>query len=134
MESKVASSGVDLDKMNDSSQSAAERAPEYFRFAGGFALALADCDGQSLPVHTVINGVDTLESLGCRTERVFAHAIGRPVRSLAVAGRDSNPLSAFHDLRLIEDMETIVSFGGTSVALLPGNRFTFVPSLEDITI
>ncbi len=112
---------VDLELMGNRAISAEERAGEYFKFAGAFTDVFARLDKEPHPVHRIISLPDSKESLGCRTERVFGHTQGVPTYEVVTAGPIRSPLAAIGDLALRDDLEIIVSFGGSSVELLPDN-------------
>lgn len=125
---------VNLDIMNNSKMEPQLRAPEYFKFTRAFANVVPRAPFRTRPVNRVINLLDPKDSLGCRTERVFAHTQNIPVFDINVAGPGPEALDVIEDDLLRKDLETIVSYGGTTVELLPGNQFVLreVPVLEGI--
>lgn len=116
-------SEVSLEVMNDRGQPAEERAPEYFKFAGAYAAAVSGMDREPHSAHRLINLWDTSESLGCRTERLFAHTQNVPAYDVAVAGPGPSPHDAVRNASLRSDLDMVVSYGAAQAELLPGNNF-----------
>jgi hypothetical protein len=112
---------VDLGRMNDKSILAIERAPEYFRFAKAFGEVFRYTFNESRPVHRIISLVDPKESLGCRTERAFAHTLGVPSYNLVCSGPAVTAHEIISNPTLRNDLDDIVRFGGTTIQLLNGN-------------
>jgi hypothetical protein len=123
---------VDLGRMNDRSLSPAERAPEYFKFAKAFGEVFEDPVNEPRPVHRVINLVDPQDSLGCRTERAFAHSLGVPSYSLVSSGPASTAHTTIGNLQLRSDLDDIVRFGGTTVQLLAGNILGLIEQVPEV--
>jgi hypothetical protein len=113
--------GVDLMVMNDFNKSAAERAPEYFRYADACVQAakLSKADREATPARKIVSLVDPQVSLGGQTERYFARTLGIPVY-LPRAVRPARGVGeAITVRRLARDVETIISFGGTVCEVAP---------------
>jgi len=108
---------VDIEKMNDKTLSATERAAEYFQFADAFAdVVQGHHEGVRTPVRRLVSLVDPGISLGCQTERLLARYLMIPTHRI-VAMAPAEIGSAVPNFALRNDIDTIISFGGTVVEL-----------------
>lgn len=117
---KLAKNLVDVEKMNDKTTPAEQRAPEYFQFARSFAEAIDDPSYESAPARSVIGLVDPETSLGCQTEKLLGKLLGIPLKRVAPVRKIDIYAQAIEDHKLIEDMDQIIKFGGTIVEVATG--------------
>jgi hypothetical protein len=115
---------VDLVCMNNSGAQPQVRAAEYFKFSHAFAAVTSTFRPEPNSAHRVINLIDTESSLGCQTERLYAHLRGIPTFNVAVSGPATAKQLAFRDISLYKDLELIFRYGGASVEL--AKEYSFI--------
>jgi hypothetical protein len=119
LERQLDQDSVNLALLNDHEATAVTRAPEYFKFARAWSNLTAKHRPEPHSAHRLISLIDTKDSLGSQTERLFARLRGIPMYNVAVIGGKS----AFHSKALYRDLEIIVAYGGTTVEFLEGSSF-----------
>jgi hypothetical protein len=115
---------VDLVTMNNSNADGGTRAKEYFKFAKAIAHVASNYRPEPHSAHRVVNLIDTQASLGCQTERLFAHLHGIPVYDVKISGPASSSRAAFANVDLYKDLNLIFSYGGTALELTRSHSFT----------
>lgn len=119
LENQLEEDCVNLALLNDHESSAAVRAPEYFKFARAWSNLTAMHRPEPHSAHRLVSLIDTKDSLGSQTERLFARLRGIPMYNVGVIGGKS----AFHSQALYRDLEMIVAYGGTTVEFIEGSTF-----------
>jgi hypothetical protein len=120
LEEQLASDEVNLTLMNNHEATAADRAPEYFKFARAWAQLTDKHHPEPNGSHRIVSLIDTKDSLGSQTERLFARLRGIPMYNVGVVGAKGG---AFQNKSLYRDLEMIVAYGGTTVEFISGSTF-----------
>lgn len=101
----------DIDVIN-SNANANERAKEYFKMSSAFAELILN-GAPSNPIDKVIRMIDTEQSLGAQTERVFARQIGSKVMNICIIKPSSVKDLATVNRALYKDVDRLIQFGST---------------------
>lgn len=103
---------LDLVLMTDSAASAEDRASEYFKMSKAFADLIRE-GAETTPISTLIRMIDTDQSLGSQTERIFARQIGSRVMDIGVVR--TAPVTALGEVnhQLQVDTQRLIQFGAT---------------------
>ncbi len=122
LESQLALDQIDLELMNNHAVSASDRAPEYFKFAKAWSQLTNAYRPEPNSAHRLVSLIDTKDSLGSQTERLFARLRSIPMYTVGIIGENPGK-NSFQSKALYRDLEMIVAYGGTTVEFMAGSTF-----------
>lgn len=127
---------VNFALMGNPNRTAADRAPEYFKFAlAHHAANLAMRRSvDSSPVSSVRALIDTSGSLGSQTERVLARVEGIPTFNFQPMLPAGDIREVFGPGELMEDLETIIRYGATICNIAEGSSFGLVEDRGPVSV
>lgn len=97
----------------DSKSSIEQRTPHYFKLAIAAAALYGGRQVRISPARRVVRLVDTAQSLGAQSERVFARQLGVPVMNVGVVAPVSPESLRDVDSALFEDTQRLIRLGAT---------------------